>query len=534
MPKMKDERRAKMLEEALRMHLLEGQTARAIAKKLGISRNTVRELLGRGPARAAPSQAARQSVLLPYLSTIQKLLEECPDIQAPTVLERLRPWGYTGGITIVRQHLRKIRPRQSREPFLTLHFQPGAAMQVDWADFGFALPGCARRVSALVVALCYSRYLYLEFVLSQAFGTFVRTLDRALAFLEGTTAVDIFDNMKTVVLSRTGPTPRFNPNFLEYARSRGFAMHACTPGKGNEKGIVERPIGFVRQRFWPGRRFTSLLDLNQQAFAWRNEFANNRIHEVTGKVPSLVFKNEERTLLRPLTNTFFETDDIDSAGVTKQFRIRFDRNLYSVPPRLVGQTLVVRGNDESVSMYLGPKQVALHNRCWGVGEDCEDLSHREAALEMKPRARMGGLPSHLAQLDDIGVEYFKIFVATTRSIHREITRITFLMELFGTKATASAMNEVMRTGHVGAEYVEYVLRYKRNLTPDCAPLRLGRPDLDQMNFGEPDLSVYDALVPTQKTLDPGEPPANPEGSETPDKKAAFEELSTTPEDRDEG
>ena len=68
------------------------------------------------------------------------------------------------------------------------------------------------------------------------------------------------------------------------------------------------------------------------------------------------------------------------------------------------------------------------------------------------------------------------------------------------------MQEVMSTGHVGSEYVEYVLRHKRHLVPAPEPLRLGDPELDALNFGEPDLSVYDQLQIPPKTLDPGEPP----------------------------
>ena len=348
------DRRSQMLSEVLRLHLIEGWSARAIARHLGMSRNTVRHLLGRGKGvrrqRSSAEVSPRESMLAPYDAAIRKLLDEAPEIKAPAVVERLRPLGYTGGITIVRDLLRRIRPRTPREPFLTLDFHPGAAMQVDWADFGFAIPGCARRVSALVMALCYSRYLYLEFTLSQAFGTLVRAMDRGLRFFGGVTTVDIFDNMKTVVLKH-GPPTVFNQNFLAYSRARGFGVVACRPKKGNEKGRVERPIGFVRERFWPGRRFTDLLDLNRQATTWRDDIANNREHEVTNKVPALVFAHEERAVLKPLMDVYFETDDIASYTVTKRFRVRFDRNDYSVPPRLVGQTVVIRANDEVVAVY---------------------------------------------------------------------------------------------------------------------------------------------------------------------------------------
>jgi transposase len=500
--------------EVLRLHFVEGLSTRAIAKRLAISRKRVgRLLVGNVKSRNATPAEPRGSLLDPYTTTIKRLLDDVPEIKAPAVLERLRPLGYTGGVTIVRSYLQRTRPRPRREAFLTLDFHPGAAMQVDWADFGFAIPGCPRRVSALVMALCYSRYLYIEFTLSQKFGTFVRALERGLAFFCGTTVVDIFDNMKTVVLSHTPTTTQFNPNFLAYARARNFGVRACNPGKGNEKGRVERPIGFVRERFWPGRRFVSLLDMNRQATQWRDDFANNREHEQTGKVPALVFQHEEQQLLKALSKSPFETDDIHSTGVTKRFRVCFDRNLYSVPPRLLCQTVVIRANDETVSVFLGPKQVAFHLRSWGIGEDIEDPAHRSAALEMKPHAAAGALPSQLVGLGEVGVAYFKVLVAGRRSIQREMVRLTFLCELFGDTATRSAAQEVMRSGHVGAEYVEYVLRHKRKLEPQAPPLRLGRPELDALNFGEPDMSVYDRLVPTPMTRDPGELPETTEMDE---------------------
>jgi transposase len=502
---MTDETRA----EVLRLSYVDGLSARAIAKRLHLSRNTVRRLLGNPPpSRSAPKIAApRDSILEPYHPLIKELIDEVPEMKAPAVLERLRAVGYTGGITVVRDYLRRTRPRPQQEAFLTLDFAPGAAMQVDWADFGYAIPGCPRRVSALVMALCYSRLLYILFTLSQAFGTFVRAMERGLAFFGGTTLVDIFDNMKTVVLEHNHKTTRFNAKFLAYARARNFGIRACNPGKGNEKGRVERPIGFVRQRFWPGRKFSSLLDLNQQATTWRDDFCNNREHEETGKIPSLVYRHEEKHLLRPLASEApYETDDIEGATVTKRFRVRFDRNLYSVPPRLVGQSVIVRANDDAVGIFLGPKQVALHQRCWGIGEDIEAPSHRVAALETKPRAASGALPSQLAGLGETGASYFRIFAAGRRSITREVVRLTMLCELFSERATESAMAEVMSTGHVGAEYVEYVLRHKRGLVPAPEPLYLGNPELDALNFGEPDLSVYDQFHKPQKTLDPGDPP----------------------------
>jgi transposase len=493
--------------EVLRLGLVEGVAVRAIAKRLGMARKTVRKILGRHRAPPKPAAEPRGSILDPYEPAIRAVLDDAPEMLAPAVLERLRPLGYTGGVTILRDRLRRLRPHGVREAFLTLDFAPGEAMQVDWADFGFALPGVPRRVSAFVAVLCHSRHLYIEFTVSLAMGSFLRCMDRCLRFFGGTTAVDIFDNMKTVVLSHTATATVFNPKFLEYARARGaFTVRACNIRRGNEKGRVERPIGFVRRRFWPGSRFRDLLDLNTQATAWRDDFANGRVHDETGKVPALVFTHQERRVLRPLSDTSFNTDDVEGHGITKTFRVTFDRNKYSVPWRLVSQQVIVRANDDNVAIFLGPKQVALHARCWSVGQDIEHPSHKKALLDHKPRAAAGALPPALAALAETGKTYFKLLAAGSRSIHQEVVRLTLLVELFGALAVTSAIAEVMQTGHVGAEYVEYVLRHKRRLVPDPHPLRLGNEQFDAISLPEPDLSIYDQLSPVQMTRDPGSPP----------------------------
>jgi transposase len=494
--------------EVLRLTYAEGLGIRAIARRLKMARKTVRHFLdGDRAAKRDKPGVARRRLLEPFEGAIRQTLSETPEMQAPAMLERLRALGYRGGITIVRDRLAALRPRAEREAFLTLDFPPGAAAQVDWADFGFALPGCPRRVSAFVMVLCYSRYLYLEFTVSQAMGSFLRCMERALRFFAGATKVDIFDNMKTVVQSHTPTVTVFNSRFLEYARVRQFGTVACNVARGNEKGIVERPIGFVRERFWPGCRPADLLDLNVKAVAWRDTFANNRVHDVTGKVPALVFEHEEHRTLRPLRDVPFNTDDIDTATVSKTFRVRFDRNLYSVPPHLVDQTVLVRANDHNVSVFLGPRHLATHTRCWDTNKDIEDPAHRQLALAKKPRAKGDELPPGLAGLGTTGTRYFRVLAAGTRSISREMVRLTFLVELFGESATTAAVDDVMKTGHVGAEYVEYVLRHKKGLIPAADPLYLGDPALDGIVLREPDLGLYDQLVAPAMTRDPGEPPS---------------------------
>lgn len=500
--------------EVLRLYYIEGLSIRAISKRLKIARKTVRRALGRPVGkRDAPPAPPRPSLLDPYIDTIRAELAECPELRAPAMLERLRPLGYTGGLSILRERMRELRPTPHQEAFLTLDFAPGQVVLVDWADFGFALPGVPRRVSAFVMVLGYSRMLYVEFVLSQKMGSFLRCMERGLRFFGGVTLSDVFDNMKTVVLEHDPPRdPVFNPVFVEYAARRGFAIQACTPGEAHQKGGVERGIGFIRTRFWPGRRFSSLADLNRQATVWRDTFANAREHELTGKVPQLVFEHEEKRHLKPLPDRPFDTDDRDTATVNKSFRIRFDRNRYSVPWRLVGQPVTVRADDDHVRVFLGPKQVAVHPRCWDIGQDIKHDSHERGLREQKPRSAASELPHALEATGETGRRYFQVLAAGSRSVRRETLRLTLLVELFGAAVTTEAIDEVMRTGHVGCEYVEYVLRHKKKLTPAAPPLRLGDVELDSITVAEPDLAIYDNGPPTPMTRDPGTPAPLPDRS----------------------
>jgi transposase len=504
---LKDKDRSTQMAEVLRLQLLEGKGIRAIERETGLDRKKVRELLFSAkskPGKGRPAEE-RPSILDAYDSDLRKLLENCADIRAPAALDHLRANGYQGGISIVRDRLRLLRPRPAQEAFLTRSYKPGRMLQVDWADFGYAIPGCARRVSAFVAALAYSRYLFIIFTLSQAMGCFLRCMDLALRFFGGRTLVDVFDNMKTVVLEHTAQHVLFNPRFVEYARVRGFAIQACPPRRPTGKPYVERPIGFVRTRFWPGRRPTDLFDLNAQVTKWRDDIANNRVHDDTGKVPALVFEHEERAKLEPVPGRPFETDDLFSTSVSKTFRVDFDRNTYTVPWRLIHQPVLVRGNEAEVSIWLGHKRVAIHNRCWGVGQEVKDPSHERGLLETKPRAVAGALPAELQELGEVAATYFKILAANGRSLRKELERLVLLSELWGYPPTREAIAEVMATGHVGAEYVEYVLRHKKGLSPGPNPLKLGNEELDGIRLSEPNLSLYDNQKP-RKTLDPGDPP----------------------------
>ncbi len=77
------------------------------------------------------------------------------------------------------------------------------------------------------------------------------------------------------MLERYGEGVRFNPRLLELASHYHFAPRACRPGRGSEKGAVERTVRYVRDSFFAARSFTTIEDLNRQALAWRDEVAGS-------------------------------------------------------------------------------------------------------------------------------------------------------------------------------------------------------------------------------------------------------------------
>jgi transposase len=134
-----------------RQRLTITQTARA----LGLDPRTVAAWAARSrfePRRSRP----RGSVLDPFKPGITRLLDTHP-YSAQQIFQRLREEGYRGGITILRDYVRRIRPTK-RPVYLKLHFAPGECAQVDWGAYGtVAVGNTHRRLSFFVMVLAFSR-----------------------------------------------------------------------------------------------------------------------------------------------------------------------------------------------------------------------------------------------------------------------------------------------------------------------------------------------------------------------------------------
>jgi len=361
--------------EIRRLHRVEKLSARQIAKQLGLARNTVNAALH---SDTPPQyQRARQSSCLDrFNNRITEILGQFPEISAVRVQEILQPEGYSGGLTILRGYLRHVRP-QPTQVFQRTEYRPGAIGQLDWARMPDPVPsptGDPLPVWALILTLGYSRLLSVVFSFGTAMPEFLQAHAQLLAFIGGVPHTLVYDNLSSVVTRHQGKEVVFNPQFLVFAERYGFKPHACTPGQPHEKGLVERPVRYLKDNFWVGRQFASLEDLQVQGDLWRDSIANVRRHGTLHERPIDRFQREKAALL-PLPTASLLPYDVRFARVTSQGYIQVGSNHYSVPPLLVRQEVAVHLYASKIVIYHDQHEVARHARCWSKHRFLQDPAH---------------------------------------------------------------------------------------------------------------------------------------------------------------
>ena len=114
-------------QEVLRLHFVEGLSTRRIAAQLQMARRTVRKVLS-APGTTPKPREPRVSQLAEHDAFLKAELAKTLSINAPAMLERLRARGYTGGISVLRERLRVLRPKPHAEVFSHFETRPGAEL----------------------------------------------------------------------------------------------------------------------------------------------------------------------------------------------------------------------------------------------------------------------------------------------------------------------------------------------------------------------------------------------------------------------
>src|SRR5664279_1346871 len=471
---------------------------RKIERHLHMGWETIKKYLDM-PSQT-PAGRPRSSKLDPYKTTIAELLEKDPSASAAVIGQRLRPLGFTGGGSILRQYVHEVRPQlKPQRAFVRMEPKPGERFEADWGHFEWLdYQGDQRKLYAFVLVDGHSRMQYLEFTHSQSFETFVRCHVHAFQKLNGIAREIWYDNLTTAVAEHDGRLVRFNPRFLAFAREFNFYPRACNQASGWEKGKVERGgVGYVRQNFWPLRDFTDLHDVNRQARQWLAEIANQRLHHETRQRPTDRFRADA---LRPLPVIPYDYRDTLEALVHKDLRLQFDGNRYCVPPRFVGRRLTVKADSSSVTVYHRYQEIVSYARSWRRGKTFGAERFERELAEQRPAARRSQAQRRFLDfLDglcapDVAEGYLRGVADSDRVLSRQLNELLELIRQYGPEAVAGAVAKAYAARAFGADYVANILRQQQAPRRPQPPLRLRDPRLNELVTDPLSLLAYDAFI----------------------------------------
>jgi transposase len=467
-----------------------GFSCRSIARQLQVSRETVAKYLA-DPASVIRSRKKKPSKLDPYRELVETMIKECPDVKAPVILQRIRKKGFDGGITIVRDMLRKLRGKaKNRQPFIRFESQPGEQVQIDWGHMGTLTYGENRRkLYALAVLEGHSRMLYVFFSHSQQQEYLHQGLLEAFTYFDGLPQEVLVDNMLTAVTERVGSIIRFNEAFLDFLGKFSITPRACTVRMPQEKGKVENAIKYIRQNFWPLRQFADLADVQQQVRHWLDNVANVRKHNTTGKRPV-----DQLHGLQPLPNLLPDCRQVCSLLVHKDFGVRFDTNIYTVPPWAIGKHVTLKADTSQISIHFKDRLIACHARCWDRRQRIELDIHKEQVKKIKKKLLRDRQIIVFLSLGEVALQYLQQLTGSGLPIRKNITQLLTLQDEYGDTSLLYGLKKAMEKKLYGADYVRNILY--QEMTPVCEhpPVQLKQENLNDIRLTTPALADYDAIA----------------------------------------
>lgn len=366
-----------------------GQSERAIASDLSLSRNTVgkyREL-----AKAAgyldasvplpeaqtiasvlgpePKPPRAVSTVLPYQQLVEQFLDD--GVEMMTIFDRLsKDHSYTGSYSSIRRFVHELRPAEKRLT-VRVHTAPGEEAQVDFGSAGMQTdPADGRRRQAyiFVMTLCFSRHQYAEMVFDQKIPTWLALHRRAFESFGGVPAKMVPDNLKAAVLQAALHDPVLGEAYRRFAQHYGFLVSPTRPATPEHKGKVENGVHFVKRSFLAGQTFADLREGNQKLAIWVKERAGTRDHGTTHQPPLALFEARERAKLWPLPAEPFELTETKIAKLHPDCHVVVDGSYYSAPYEHVGDDLEVYVFERVVQIFWGTELLATHPRAKRKGE----------------------------------------------------------------------------------------------------------------------------------------------------------------------
>ena len=347
----------------------EGHSARAIARELGLARNTVLKYLRSPDAMRPKPRRPRGSALDLYAQHIDRRwaegLENCV-----VLLRELRALGYEGAYSTLTEYLRPRRKVGQPEATMRFETAPGEQAQVDWGSLGYVgADGKKHRVWAFVMTMGWSRACYVELVRKADTAAFIQCHVNAFEYLGGVPRRCLYDNAKVVTLGKdeTGRV-EWNLRMLDFALRVGFEIRLCQPYRAQTKGKVESGVKYVRRNMWPSLRFTDDADLNRQALEWCDVVANARVHGTTYRVPWEMLAEERPHLGRLPDRAALSPYLREDRTVSRDGFVSWEGSRYGVHWKWVGRVVQVGQRQGTVEVWASDERIAVHPRAQRPGQ----------------------------------------------------------------------------------------------------------------------------------------------------------------------
>ena len=453
----------------------QGASVRAISKKVGISRNTVRRYLrGEGSPGTYQMQGPRPQ---PGRDTIRERVgellvaereKETPRKQRLTgarIHRLLEREGHQVSERTVRRVLAELR-LELRDPlehaYLPLEYEPGVDAQVDFFE-GVVDDRRRGRVKVflLLVRACFSGACFAYAAPNQTREALFEGLMRAFEHFGGVFAKLWFDNLSPAVKKvLRGRARELQRAFECFQAHYGFEAEFCSPGKGNEKGGVEGEVKYSRHEILsPIPDVDGRDDVQALCGEWMERELSRTMRGREHTIGELWGLEQDR--LMPLPPRRFAVAQPRTAKVSARSWIQLGTNFYSVPVEWSGRTLPLELEAERVTV-LGPGgDRAEHRRLYGRHEMSLELDHYLPLLERKHRGLdravpvrrflEGQDPSWRTLLGDLRrregeVDGSKSFVA-----------VLFLCREYGVDAVTGAVRAALRHPEVSLGLVRFNL-----------------------------------------------------------------------------
>ena len=319
----------------------QGKSARAIARELGISRNTVRAALAsdKAPKYARPARPNPQ--LKPFVDQIREMLEE-KEFIGTRILREVRGKGYKGSASALYVYLGELKQKRSQTQ-VTMRFEtpPGRQSQFDWSTYTIVLGGQAIKVTIFCLTLAYSRRKFYWASLDASQASTFEAIEAGLRYFGGSSKEMLVDNARALVSDTHPDHFAWNLHFLELCGHYCIQPRACQVRRAQTKGKVERPFFYLEQHFIKGNTWDNFEAFARDLAAFAAGELDHCIHSTTGEAPIERFA-AERDLLTPLPTTPFVGSYARMQKVSRDSLVSFAGCRYSVPWQYAGKQVWLR------------------------------------------------------------------------------------------------------------------------------------------------------------------------------------------------